>query len=178
MSSEKTAIHRVGPSGPMKLIAKLLSPNDDKPIITKKTKVLDYGCGRGADVKWLRSKGIKAQGYDLHHQPKMPKGKFDVVTCFYVVNVIPTREERKTMIEDAVSKLKKGGVFVIATRLDSEINPLAKKQKWKKVNDGYQTTKGFQVGYNLVDLLVLCYEHKDLVLYGNHKKGVLVFSKK
>jgi 2-polyprenyl-3-methyl-5-hydroxy-6-metoxy-1,4-benzoquinol methylase len=31
-------------------------------------KVLDFGCGYGADIKYLKEKGFDVTGYDNHYQ--------------------------------------------------------------------------------------------------------------
>lgn len=59
-----------------------------------KGRVLDYGCGRGFDADTL---GI--HGYDPHWRPKLPRGQFDTVLCTFVLNVLPTVEERQKVLE-------------------------------------------------------------------------------
>ncbi|MGZ6616518.1 MAG: methyltransferase domain-containing protein [Solirubrobacteraceae bacterium] len=57
--------------------------------------VLDYGCGRGADLSYFRSLGIDAVGYDPHEPfgfAEPPAGLFMVVTLIFVLNVLPTVE--------------------------------------------------------------------------------------
>ena len=38
-----------------------------------KGKVLDFGCGLGVDIGFLKSKGWDATGYDPHYMPEYPK---------------------------------------------------------------------------------------------------------
>src|SRR5437773_1989492 len=59
---QRSAIRRYGCSRPTALAfaAGVLSPE---------RSLLDYGCGYGGDVRWLRSKKIEAVGWDPHFKP-------------------------------------------------------------------------------------------------------------
>lgn len=63
-ASFKTAIARRGPSAPAKklmpCIERVLAESSLNPSVRG---VLDYGCGRGADVNYFRSLGIDTGGY-------------------------------------------------------------------------------------------------------------------
>jgi 2-polyprenyl-3-methyl-5-hydroxy-6-metoxy-1,4-benzoquinol methylase len=86
---------------------------------------LDYGCGRGTDADI-----IGMEKYDPHWAPELPKGKFQTVTCIYVLNVIEAPEERKRVEDQIIQLLAPGGRALIAVRDDV-------------LTDG-QTTKGWQ----------------------------------
>jgi len=49
---------------------------------------LDYGCGRGDDVRFLRAMGFRSRGYDPYYFPRTPKRAADVVTLIYVLSTI------------------------------------------------------------------------------------------
>lgn len=66
-------------------------------------RVLDFGCGLGADVNFLRSKGFDVTGYDPHYAPEAPQGKFDTILCLYVLNVLLPEEQAHALM--AVSEL-------------------------------------------------------------------------
>lgn len=103
-----------------------------------KPKVLDYGCGNGMLVDYLRSSGVNAEGYDKHLKKStkylfngdlsFSKGEYDVVTMIEVVEhtAAPYLE-----LEMAFWVLKPGGTLMIETSftnwmdLDTEsyINP-------------------------------------------------------
>ena len=94
-ASFKTAIARPGPSAPAKkltpCIERVLAESSLNPSVRG---VLDYGCGRGADVNYFRSLGIDAGGYDPHAPfgfAESPTGVFMVVTLIFVLNVLPDR---------------------------------------------------------------------------------------
>ena len=48
---------------------------------------LDYGCGRGDDVRFLQAMGFRSRGYDPHYFPRTQKAA-DVVTLIYVLSTI------------------------------------------------------------------------------------------
>jgi len=48
---------------------------------------LDYGCGRGDDVRFLQVMGFRSRGYDPYYFPRTKKAA-DVVTLIYVLSTI------------------------------------------------------------------------------------------
>jgi len=108
-NSHKTAIARRGPSAPCVWLAKqerLLGP------------VLDWGCGRGADVRFIRN----AYGYDPHYQPKLPdEGElFNTVLCTYVLNTIPEYHDRVVVIQEIMPYLAVGGWLYVTIRANPD----------------------------------------------------------
>ncbi len=80
-------------------------------------RLLDYGCGFGQDVRFLRAKGYDATGYDPHHAPDVQAGPFDTIVCFYVLNVLFPDEQTDVLI--AISQLlKPTGRAYFAVRRD------------------------------------------------------------
>lgn len=49
---------------------------------------LDYGCGRGDDVRQLQAKNFRSRGYDPYYFPRTFKRAADVVTLLYVLSTI------------------------------------------------------------------------------------------
>jgi len=49
---------------------------------------LDYGCGRGDDVRFLQAMGFRSRGYDPYYFPRTLKKAVDVVTLVYVLSTI------------------------------------------------------------------------------------------
>ena len=68
-------------------------------------RVLDFGCGLGADIGFLRENKIDAVGYDPHYAPEYPVGKFDTILCHYVLNVLLVEEQAHALM--AISELLK-----------------------------------------------------------------------
>ena len=108
-------------------------------------RVLDYGCGKGFDVEYLKLQGIDIKGYEPFASDKylqMPEGKFDIITNNYVLNVIENVEERKALVEKMKSM---ANLVVITVRADKK----SIKSTWTPMNDGYLTPKNtFQKIYD------------------------------
>lgn len=80
-------------------------------------KILDFGCGFGNDVKLLQQKGLDIHGYDPHYFPQYPQQKFDIIFCFYVLNVLLPYEQALVLM--SVSHLlKPGGKAYYSVRRD------------------------------------------------------------
>jgi 2-polyprenyl-3-methyl-5-hydroxy-6-metoxy-1,4-benzoquinol methylase len=147
IQTEKTAIKRVKPSAPAKYVV-----NNILPIIKCKS-ILDLGCGFGGDLTYY-SKHIKVvYGFDPAAKfgySKIPKRKFDLVVCSYVLNVVPSMPERLDVLLNASKLIKRGGHLFVVSRSYSEIASLANKNLWKKYNDGYLTRSNtFQCGLSI-----------------------------
>lgn len=82
-------------------------------------EILDYGCGRGADVNELERLGYAVCGYDPHYRPHMPSGQFDTVICNYVLNVLPEAESGLVEAE-LFYRVKPGGTVFVAVRNDQK----------------------------------------------------------
>lgn len=146
--SKNTAIARKTMSKPCRFL------HEDGAI---NGSILDYGCGRGVDVKELKKLGYKVEGYDPYHGPKkLPRKQFSKVLMTYVVNVIEDVQERDKAILEAFSKVKKGGWLYITVRSLLDVSNGAEKGNWKQRNGGYVTSSGtFQRGYSLKQLEAL-----------------------
>jgi hypothetical protein len=102
-SPHLTAISRKAPSAPAKHLHKagLL-----------KGRLLDYGYGRGKDADTY---GMDR--YDPHFFPCRPEGKYDTVTCTYVLNVVDP-EDVAYILEDIRRLLAPGGIAYLTVRRD------------------------------------------------------------
>lgn len=60
----------------------------DAGILLPHHKHLDYGCGRGDDVRLLQSMRFNSRGYDPYYFPRTLKRAADVVTLLYVLSTI------------------------------------------------------------------------------------------
>ena len=80
-------------------------------------EVLDFGCGFGTDVKFLKEKSINIIGYDKYYFPRYPQKKFDTILCLYVLNVLQPEDQASVLME--LSQLiKPTGKVYIAVRRD------------------------------------------------------------
>ena len=68
-------------------------------------KILDFGCGTGVDVAFLKEENFDITGYDPYYASDYPTGKFDTIICNYVLNVLLPEEQAHVLM--AVSELLK-----------------------------------------------------------------------
>ena len=80
-------------------------------------RVLDYGCGYGADVRYLQKKGYETIGYDPHYFPDEPGQEYDTIFCGYVLNVLFPEQQAEVLMQVA-ERLKFGGTAYFAVRRD------------------------------------------------------------
>ena len=79
-------------------------------------RILDFGCGRGDLATFLDG---DIEQWDPNWHPQKPRGKFDVVVCIYVLNVIRVGW-RTQVLKGAMSYVRRGGKLYIAVRRDIE----------------------------------------------------------
>jgi Diadenosine tetraphosphate (Ap4A) hydrolase and other HIT family hydrolases len=79
-------------------------------------RVLDFGCGLGSDVRFLRQKGYNVTGYDPHYAPDQPKGKFDTIVCIYVLNVLLPKEQEYVLMSISELLLPEGSAYFAVRR--------------------------------------------------------------
>lgn len=90
----RTALRRSAISLPVRLAL-------DASLISEGTSLLDYGCGRGDDVRGLNDMGVHASGWDPVHKPDGALEEADVVNLGYVLNVIEDTRERAETLSQA-----------------------------------------------------------------------------
>ena len=135
----KTAMYRTTVSRPMRLAI-------EGGLIDQNTTVFDYGCGRGADLKYLEHHAITANGWDPTHRPNEAKRSADLVNLGYVVNVIEHVSERADTLKAAWGLAQR--YLVVAARLTDEADGQFKPHK-----DGFLTSIGtFQKFYEQAEL--------------------------
>lgn len=100
--------------------AVLLQRLVERQVIMPPERILCYGCGRGADVAWLRMRRFKSvTGYDPYPPfgyASEPTGHFDVVQCIYLMRRLKTDANRRETIQKAFLLVRPGGRFVIISR--------------------------------------------------------------
>src|SRR5687768_2677175 len=116
-------------------------------IISLDTSVLDYGCGRGSDVRGLQAEGYLASGWDPEHAPQAALVPAQIVNLGFVVNVIENAQERRDVLLRAWSLAER--LLIVTARLKFD----AVGQELKPFADGYLTTKRtFQKFYDHAEL--------------------------
>ena len=126
----KTAINRRGLSRPVRLTV-------DEGLLHRTSTLLDYGCGRGVDVRLLCADGFEAWGWDPSHRPDGKLDPADVVNLGYVVNVIEDEKERAVALRSAWALTTK--LLVVSARLSAEEGQLATGTPFR---DGCLTGRG------------------------------------
>jgi 2-polyprenyl-3-methyl-5-hydroxy-6-metoxy-1,4-benzoquinol methylase len=91
--------------------------------VSRGAKILDYGCGHGVFVKFLRESGYDAEGYDaydpVYADTKALDLRYDVVTAYDVVEHAP---EPRDLFRQLVRLLTSGGLLVIGTPAADQID--------------------------------------------------------
>jgi SAM-dependent methyltransferase len=112
-----TAISRKKPSAPLRYLI-------SKDLI--KFSVLDYGCGRGMDGRFLSNIGY-TEYYDPCWNPIDISGKsFSTILCTYVLNVLPKLDEQN-LIRKIRSFLNDDGIAYITVRRDIKKDKITTK---------------------------------------------------
>lgn len=114
--SGATAIRRVELSRPLRLAL-------DAGIIREGDDVFDYGCGYGTDVALLEQVGYQAAGWDPVHRSGARLRLAALVNLGYVLNVIPSPEERTSTLRAAWSLAHH--CLVVAVRTTSDLASIA-----------------------------------------------------
>jgi DNA phosphorothioation-associated putative methyltransferase len=136
----RTAIGREGLSAPIAALHAVGLLND--------AQVLDYGCGRGDDVRSLQAAGIDAVGWDPHFAPDPDLRQHrPLVNLGFVLNVIEDEEERRAALRSAWSLC--GRCLSVAVMLVGK----GDVSGHRPYRDGYLTSRGtFQKYYTQTEL--------------------------
>lgn len=151
----KTAMNRSRPSPFARAVVEMLA---SKP---KGASILDHGCGRGADVRFYRDRGLDADGWDPHPDfgwSKEPNRQFDLLTSVFVLNVLPNPWERIKALQHAARFLRPGGRLLAVTRSPHDIDRRAEAANWTPHHDGYWSSEGkrtFQRGICAEEIVAL-----------------------
>lgn len=121
IATHLTALERTKPSKPVRY---LLHYNK----LPKQERILDFGCGKGFDVAFLKSLGFHVHGYDPYKEFGFNKvhGKFFCVLMTYVINHL-THSQSMPVLAKAWSLLRPEGTLHISVRSPQEIRTLAEK---------------------------------------------------
>ena len=116
--------------------------------------VFDYGCGRGADVDWLRDTGRLSAGYDPVHRRLLNPGRTtaawndtcsngmtylegslaasDAVLCTYVLNTV-SEETQEEILNTLRSSVKYGAPIYITVRRDIKKEGVTKRNTYQRM---------------------------------------------
>lgn len=124
----KTALSRDKLSTPLFLIAQ-------RGYLNGQFSVLDYGCGRGDDLREMESHGIDCIGWDPVHRPEVDIACCDIVNLGYVINVIEDKQERIETLQRAYGLAEK--LLIVSAMLGNE----KIYDRFKPYRDGVITSK-------------------------------------
>lgn len=124
----KTALSRDNLSVPLFLIAQRGYLNGDYTV-------LDYGCGKGDDLRELEEHGVDCIGWDPAHRPDVDLEASDIVNLGFVINVIEDKEERVETLRKAYSYTKK--LLIVSAMLGNE----SVYERFKPYRDGVITSR-------------------------------------
>lgn len=102
-------------SEPAPILARMVEASAIKPS----DRVLCYGCGRGADVAWLKRHNFDVDGYDPHPPfgyTAPPSGKYDIVLLVYLMTRLRTDSNRREVLAKALEYVRPGGHLVLVSR--------------------------------------------------------------
>lgn len=156
-NSHLTAIERTSLSYPARILL------NQKKI---KGKVLDFGCGIGKDVEVLKAKNIEITGYDPFYFPDYPTEKYDIILCFYVLNVL-LPEEQAEVLMNVSSLLKPNGKAYFAVRRDIQYEGFRMHKVHKKETYQCQIKLGYVSVFKNENCEIYEYAHYTSINKGN-----------
>ena len=135
--------------------------------VKENTKVLDYGCGTGRNIKYILEKtnAIVVDGTDIIQQlkkekakhdilrekgslielsEKLPSNYYDIILNSHVLNVVEKDEIKENILADMYDKLLEGGTAIIEVRTKNDIEGAKTKEKY---GDGWKIKKGNSFTY-------------------------------
>jgi DNA phosphorothioation-associated putative methyltransferase len=121
----------------------------DSSLVTNKSKIFDYGCGRGDDVSILAQNNFEnVSGWDPYFAKDnvIPK-KSEFVSLSFVLNVIEDVDERHSVLKKAFKIASKALVFSVMLEHQNTL------QFAYPFNDGYLTSiNTFQKYYSAPEI--------------------------
>jgi len=127
-NSKKTAMTRKKLSAPMRyLLDNSFFPRE--PGFPR--RCLDYGCGKGFDADFCGFE--KYDPYFEGVDSLLCHNHYDIVTCNYVLNTLPTMTDVHSVLWDIQAYLKEDGVAYISVRNDKKnLNGETKIGTWQQ----------------------------------------------
>lgn len=111
----KTAIDRNQLSQPMQILAR-------HGYLSGDWSILDYGCGKGDDLRELEAHGLDVSGWDPVHNSEGLLVDSDIVNLGFVLNVIEDKEERIDCLRRAWALADKFLIASVMVAGDSTIS--------------------------------------------------------
>lgn len=132
---ERTALRRAELSSPIQHLLRF-------GFLDGRHTVLDYGCGRGDDLRLLEELSVPATGWDPVYQPDGERSPADIVNLGFVLNVIEDAAERAETLKSAFALARK--VLAVSVMLGYQ----TKREQFAPYEDGVRTQRNtFQKYY-------------------------------
>lgn len=96
-------------------LANLLARLEAAGGLRRDARILDYGCGNGVFVEYLRSRGYtEVSGYDPYYPAyaRDPGGGYD---CVLANDVIEHVDDPRDLLRDCAARVKPGGLLYVGT---------------------------------------------------------------
>lgn len=185
---EKTAISN-GVSNSCKMIV------NDFNSKKENLSVLDYGCGRLRNSKYLIEKGFNVSIIDTEKQIKNQlcnienlnikncytcnninfKNKYDIILLSFVLNVIPEINDRNIILDNIYKLLKYNGIVYIEVRNSSFLKNLKNSSVFKDgVLTGNGKNKTFQKPYTLDELSQYLIKNKFKIISSKKESNSII----
>ena len=113
----------------------------NRTVNNKELKVLDFGCGSGYGTRVLKEHFNNVISYDVYPDGYLPDGievcqnideikkeKYDIITCFEVIEHLSAREQEKLM-DDLQSLTTPAGTLFISTVRKMDPPPTENRRK-------------------------------------------------
>ena len=151
VARHRTAIGRNSLSAPMAAL-------NAAGLIEDGVTILDYGCGRGDDVRALQAAGIDAVGWDPHYAPdRRVLAPREIVNLGFVLNVVEDPDERREALQAAFDLAERCLVVAVMLVGKGDVSGL------RPYGDGFLTSRGtFQRYYMQAELRALLAETLDV----------------
>ncbi len=139
VARHRTAIGRAQLSKPLRLAL-------EADLVSDSGSIMDYGCGRGDDVRRLRRMGYDVAAWDPAYRPEGARRRSELVNLGYVLNVIEAPKERTATLRAAWELAEEALVVSAMVTVDSRTKAIP-------FGDGVLTTRGtFQKYYEQQEL--------------------------
>jgi 2-polyprenyl-6-hydroxyphenyl methylase/3-demethylubiquinone-9 3-methyltransferase len=131
----------------------------------EQTRILDYGSGSGMFADEMRLRGFEGiESYDPFSHPERPRGTFDLITCFEVIEHSPKPLET---LADMANLLSPSGAIVIGQTIQpADIEAIRGRWWYIAPRNGHVSTFGDETFLIMAEKVGLKYRRGEGSLFG------------